>query len=123
MSLLSGLLGNASKIDSAKIADEFDPILAPNERVEHVYQLIRDYFVFTNKRLVMVEKQGVTGRKVEYHSIPYKSVSHFAVETAGHFELDAELKIWLSGKTEPITKTFSKSVSVYGVQAVLAGYL
>ena len=93
MGLLDGVLGNASEIDPEKIQQEFSPILAPGERVERAYQLIRDYFVFTDKRFVLVDKQGLTGSKVEYHSIPYKSITHFSVETAGTFDLDAELKM------------------------------
>jgi len=123
MALLDGLLGHASKIDPAKIAEEFAPVLAPGERVEHAYQVLRDYIVFTDKRLVMVDKQGITGSKVSYHSIPYRSIIHFSVETAGHFDLDAELRIWLSGLALPIQKTFNRRLSIYEVQAVLAGYV
>ncbi|HZW21643.1 PH domain-containing protein [Noviherbaspirillum sp.] len=123
MGLLDGLLGNASKIDAATVQQEFSRILAPGERVEHVYQLIRDYFVFTDKRLVLVDKQGLTGSKVEYHSIPYRSITHFSVETAGHFDLEAELKIWISGVPAPIQKQFNKRLSIYEVQAVLASYV
>jgi hypothetical protein len=123
MGLLDGVLGNASKIDPAQIQQEFSQILAPNERVEHAYQLIRDYFVFTDKRFVLVDKQGLTGSKVEYHSIPYKSITHFSVETAGTFDLDAELKIWISSKAEPIQKQFNKRLSIYEVQSVLASYV
>ena len=123
MGMLDALMGNASKIDAAKVQSEFDKVLAPGERVEHAYQLFRDYFVFTSKRLVLVDKQGLTGSKVEYHSIPYKSITHFSVETAGTFDLDAELKIWLSGSSTPIQKRFNKQLSIYEVQAVLAGYV
>ena len=123
MGLLDGVLGNASKIDPSKIQEEFRQILAPGERVEHAYQLIRDYFVFTDKRFVLVDKQGLTGRKVEYHSIPYRSITHFAVETAGTFDLDAELKIWISSTAEPIKKQFNKNLNIYEVQSVLASYV
>ena len=123
MGLLDGMLGNASKIDAAKIQDEFSQVLAEGERVEHAYQLIRDYFVFTNKRLVLVDKQGMTGSKVDYHSVPYKSITHFSIETGGHFDLDAELKIWISGSAAPIQKQFNKRLSIYEVQSVLAGYV
>jgi len=123
LGLLDGVLGNAWKIDAGRIQDEFSRILAPNEVVEHAYQLIRDYFVFTNKRLVLVDKQGLTGSKVEYHSIPYKSIIHFSIETAGHFDLDAELKIWLSGTPAPIQKQFNKKLSIYELQSVLANYV
>lgn len=123
MGLLDGMMGNASKIDAGKIQQEFEQILAAGEQVEHAYQLIRDYFVFTNKRLVLVDKQGMTGSKVEYHSIPYKSITHFSVETGGHFDLDAELKIWISGTALPFQKRFNKRLSIYEVQSVLAGYV
>src|SRR5205085_1535138 len=97
MGFIDGVLGNASKVDNSKIQEEFSRILAPGEKVEHAYQMIRDYFVFTDKRLVLVDKEGVTGSKIEYHSIPYKSITHFSIETGGTFDLDAELKIWISG--------------------------
>lgn len=123
MGLLDGVMGNASKIDSSKIQEEFSQILAPGERVEHAYQLIRDYFVFTDKRFVLVDKQGLTGSKVAYHSIPYKSITHFSIESGGTFDLDAELKIWISSTAEPIQKQFNKKLSIYEVQAVLASYV
>ena len=123
MGILGGLMGNASKVEAEKIQPDFAQILAPGEKVEHVYQLIRDYFVFTDKRLVLVDKQGVTGNKVEYHSIPYKSISHFSIETAGTFDLDAELKIWISSNPVPLQKTFNKKLSIYEVQSVLASYI
>jgi len=123
MGLLDGVMGNASKIDPAKIQQEFARILVPGERVEHAYQLIRDYFVFTDKRFVLVDKQGITGSKIEYHSIPYKSITHFSIETAGTFDLDAELKIWISSTASPIQKQFNKKLSIYEVQTVLASYV
>ena len=123
MGLLDGMLGNASKIDAARIQAEFSQILAPGEKVEHAYHLIRDYFVFTDRRFILVDKQGLTGNKVEYHSIPYRSITHFSIETGGTFDLDAELKIWISGTAAPIQKTFNKRLSIYEVQAVLASYV
>ena len=123
MGLLDGMLGNASKVDNASVQDEFAQLLAPGERVEHAYKLIRDFFVFTNKRLVVVDKQGLTGSKVQYHSIPYRSITHFSVETAGTFDLEAELKIWISSTAAPLSKTFNKKLSIYEVQAVLASYV
>jgi hypothetical protein len=117
------MLGNASKIDPARIQEEFSQILAPGEKVEHAYQLIRDYFVFTDKRFVVVDKQGITGSKIDYHSIPYKSITHFSIETGGTFDLDAELKIWISGTAAPIQKQFNKKLSIYEVQSVLASYV
>jgi len=117
------LIGNASEIDAAKIEADFAQVLSSGEKIEKAYQLLRDLFVFTNKRLILVDKQGLTGSKVEYHSLPYKSITHFSVEAAGNFDLDAELKIWISGIPVPIQKRFNKNLNIYQVQSVLAGYV
>lgn len=72
---------------------------------------------------MLAYRQGLTGSKMEYHSTPYKSITHFSIETGGTFDLDAELKIWLSGTPVPIMKKFNKKLSIYEVQAVLASYV
>ncbi|NRD76376.1 PH domain-containing protein [Bacillus sp. BRMEA1] len=123
MGFLDGLMGNASEVNAAEVQKEFAKILAPNERIEKAYKLIRDMFIFTNKRLILVDKQGLTGKKVEYHSIPYRNITHFSIETAGHFDLDAELKIWISGNALPLQKQFNKNLNIYELQSVLAEYV
>lgn len=123
MGLLDGIMGNASEVNIKEVAKEFANVLAENENIEKAYKLIRDMFLFTNKRLILVDKQGVTGKKTEYHSIPYRSITHFSIETAGHFDLDAELKIWISGTPGPIQKQFNKSLNIYELQSVLASYV
>lgn len=122
MGIFNSLIGNASEVNIENLTKEYENILAPSERVEKAYKLIRDLFIFTNKRLILVDKQGVTGKKTEYHSIPYRSITHFSIETAGHFDLDAELKIWISGTALPIEKQFNSSLNVYELQRVLAEY-
>ena len=123
MGILDGLMGNASELELDKVKEELKDLLTASEKVEHAYKLIRDLIVFTDKRLLLVDKQGMTGKKMEYHSIPYKSVVHFSIETAGTFDMDAELKIWLSGNSVPLQKKFNKSLNIYKVQSVLAEYV
>lgn len=122
MGLFSGVLGNASEVDVNKIKAEYIKLLGSNEEIEKAYKLIRDMMIFTNKRLIVIDKQGVTGKKIEYHSVPYRAITNFTVETSGHFDLDAELKIFVSGMSMPIQKTFSSSCNIYEVQAILAEY-
>lgn len=120
MGLLDGLLGNAGEMSSADAMTELAKIFSPSESVELAYKLIRDMVVLTNYRMIMIDKQGLTGRKVEYRSIPYKSITMFAVESAGHFDLDAELKIWTSSQAEPIKMEFNGKTNIYALQALLA---
>lgn len=122
MGFLDGLTGNASRVDPGGAAQEYGRLLAQGEPVHTAYQLVRDVFLFTDRRLLLVDKQGMTGRKVSYHSVPYKSITHFSVETAGTFDLDAELTIWISGG-QGITKQFGRGVDVYEVQALLATFV
>ncbi|MDQ0232090.1 PH domain-containing protein [Metabacillus malikii] len=123
MGILDGLMGNVSEVDTTAVEKELELVITEHEQVEKAYKLIRDLIVFTNTRLILIDKQGVTGKKVEYHSIPYKSITHFSVETAGSFDLDAELKIWISSTTNPVSKQFKKDKSIYDVQKALATYI
>ena len=122
MGFLDGIAGNASRVDPQQAAQEYGRLLGQGEQVLAAYLLVRDAFLFTDRRLILVDKQGVTGRKVQYHSIPYRSITHFGVETAGTFDLDAELTIWLSGG-HCIVKQFGRGVDVYEVQALLAAFV
>jgi hypothetical protein len=121
MGLFSAILGNAGAVSPEELVKQYGRLLTDNEEIELGFKLIRDTFIFTNKRLILVDIQGITGSKTEYKSITYKSISRFSIETAGTFDLEAELKIWISSEPMPsITKKFNKSVNVYDVQKVLA---
>ncbi len=101
MGFLSNLLGNAGVATVDELSKEFGNLLTDNESIEIGFKLFRDVFIFTNKRLILVDKQGLTGKKIEYLSVVYKSISRFSIETAGNFDLDAELKIWISSEVNP----------------------
>ena len=119
--LFDALIGNASEVDRKEAAKETGHLLVPGERIELCYKLVRDFFVFTDRRLILIDKQGVRGKKIECHSIPYKNVSHFSVETAGTFDLDAELKLFISGNPHPIEKRFRKGgADIFDVQRAIA---
>ncbi|MBW3671769.1 MAG: PH domain-containing protein [Acidobacteria bacterium] len=123
MGFLDSLMGNASEVDPKTLEAEFQKVLMPKESITRAYQVFRDSFLFTTHRLILIDKQGMSGKKIAYVSIPYGSITHFSVETAGHFDLDAELKIWIRGGDAPIQKKFSKQLSVYDVQKTLALYV
>ncbi|OGX85112.1 PH domain-containing protein [Hymenobacter glacialis] len=124
MGFFSGLLDNAGAVQPADLTTDYGMLLASGETIEIGFKLVRDVFIFTTKRLILVDKQGLTGKKSEYLSIAYKSISRFSIETAGHLDLDAELKIWVSSETLPsITRKFSSGVNIYDVQRVLAQHV
>lgn len=121
MGLFDKILGNAGEVDHEKLMKEYGHLLINEEVIEMGFVLMRDVFMFTSHRLILIDKQGLTGKKIEMKSMPYKSVSRFSLETAGTFDLDAELKIWISSENLPsVSKKFSKGVDVYKVQRLLA---
>ena len=123
MGIFGRLLGNAAEVSADEMEQLFEEVLVPGEQIEKAYQLVRDVFVFTNKRLVLVDKQGVTGKKQEFLSIPYGKITKFSKEGAGHFDLDAELKIWVGSEKEPVTQQFNRSVNINEVYHVLSMYV
>jgi len=123
MSLVNAIFGTASKISPEDIQSEFSPLLVEGEEIVGAFKVMRDLFVFTQCRLILADKQGLTGSKVEYHSIPYKSISQFSVETAGLFDMDAELKIYIFSNPTPLKKEFKKGTDIIQIQKLLATYV
>ena len=123
MALFSRLLGNAAEVDTSKLEQDFSLILVEGEKIEHAYRVVRDLLVFTNRRLVMVDKEGATGKKKEFLSIPYSSITKFSKESAGRFDLEAEVKLWIRGEAEPTVFTFRKDKNVHDVYKVMSAYI
>ena len=92
--------GSVFKLNPCK-ADDIVPLVAPiiipQERIVSCFKAMRDFVVFTDKRLVAVNVQGITGKKRDFTSLPYSKIQAFSIETAGTFDLDAELDLWFSG--------------------------
>ncbi|WP_409425090.1 PH domain-containing protein [Pseudoalteromonas sp. RW-H-Ap-1] len=122
MGLLSGLMGNASEVDDADLEKVLANTLIEGERVEKAYKVVRDMFIFTNKRLILLDKQGVTGSKMEMVSIAYSKITKFSKESAGHFDLDAELKIWVGSDPTPISKDFKAGDNINDVYRIISQY-
>ena len=124
MGLFGAIFNNAGNESVEDLTEKYGKLLFAGEEIEAGFRLVRDVYIFTSHRLILVDVQGVTGKKVEMLSIPYRAISRFSVESAGHFDLEAELKIWVSSAAEPaFEKTFTRSVDVYEVQRLLAAHV
>ncbi|WP_018260596.1 PH domain-containing protein [Methylobacterium sp. WSM2598] len=123
MGLLDGLLGHGSDAAPADVARELDGMLVPGETVEVAFRVLRDLMVFTDRRLILVDRQGVTGRKISYLTVPYRAITSFSVENAGSFDLDSELKVWVSGRPDPISRTLRRGADIRGIQRAIAASL
>src|SRR6476469_9536830 len=86
-----------NQVDYSQVANQIDPLLIEGEQAFAAYKGMRDYVVFTSKRIIAVNVQGITGKKKDFTSLPFSKVQAFSLETAGTFDLDAELEMWFSG--------------------------
>ena len=77
-------------------AQDVQPLLVKNETIIRTYKSVRDYVMFTNKRIIAVNVQGITGKKKDFTSLPYSRIQVFSIETSGHFDLDSELELYFS---------------------------
>ncbi|MGI5309261.1 PH domain-containing protein [Rheinheimera sp. WS51] len=107
---------------NADYAEKVQDLLIADEQVIDSFKTMRDGVVFTNKRIIAVNVQGITGSKKDFTSLPYKNIVAYSVETSGTFDLDSELEIYFSaigkvrfeftGKTSmvDIAKTIANSM-------------
>ena len=93
----NGALFKLKKVDGNHLSNNLTNLLIEGESIIGVYKSIRDYVVFTDKRFISVNVQGITGKKQDFTSMPYKNISVFSIETSGTFDLDSELEIYFSG--------------------------
>lgn len=84
-------------VDNKTYSELIVPMFVEGEQIIDTFQSIRDGVVFTNKRIIAVNVQGITGKKKDFTSLPYSKIQAFSVETAGVLDLDSELEIWFSG--------------------------
>ena len=93
----NGSLFKLSRNASISNAPIVTPLLTEGEVYIAEYKAIRDFVIFTNKRIIAVNVQGVTGKKKDFTSLPYSKIQAFSIETAGTLDLDSELELYFSG--------------------------
>lgn len=85
------------KVKDEKVDNNILALLIPKEEIIGVYKSVRDYVVFTNRRFISVNIQGVTGKRRDYTIMPYSKISVFSIETSGVLDMDSELQLYFSG--------------------------
>ena len=116
-----GFFARLKEVNSNEFAKLIGGMLLGDEEIIGSYQSVRDGVVFTNKRIVAINIQGLTGKKKDITSIPYSKISTFSVETAGVFDLDAELEIYMSGVGK-VKFQFTGSTDVGKIYQLISKY-
>ncbi|NLU52510.1 MAG: PH domain-containing protein [Clostridiaceae bacterium] len=97
-------------------------ILIDGEYIFASFVGIRDRVIFTNKRVIAINVQGLTGKKKDFTSLPYSKIQAFSVETAGTLDLDCELDLYFSGLGK-VRFEFSSGVDIIGLSRMISEYV
>lgn len=108
--------------ESREYASVVSELLLPEERVLNAFRAMRDGVVFTDKRVISVNVQGLTGKKRDFTSLPYSKVVAFSVETAGTFDLDAELELYFSGLGK-VKFEFTGQTNIVEIAKVIGAFI
>ena len=116
-----GFFARLKKVKDNEFGRMIDDFMIDGEHVIGAYQSVRDGVVFTNKRIIAINVQGITGKKKDFTSIPYSKITTFSLETAGMFDLDCELEIYLSGVGK-VKFQFAESTDVKNICKMISTY-
>ncbi|MBR3023380.1 MAG: PH domain-containing protein [Oscillospiraceae bacterium] len=86
---------NLKPIDTASVRNEVNGLLINGEEILCAFQTIRDQLVFTNKRIISIDVQGITGKRKSFATMPYSKIQFFSIQTPGFIELFPDSELYL----------------------------
>ncbi|SDT31010.1 PH domain-containing protein [Actinoplanes derwentensis] len=111
-----------TQVDPGSVYSQVAPLLINGEQLVAAFKTARDFVAFTNKRLIAANVQGMTGKKVDFTSLPYNKIQAFSIETAGNFDRDAELELWFSGLGK-VRLEFKASADIRQLGQIIGTYV
>lgn len=104
------------------IPNDVVDMLVPGETPVCAYKTVRDAAIFTNKRLIVRDAQGLTGKKVEIYTLPYSSIIMYSTENSGKIlDINTEVELWT--KAGKIKINLNKNADIRALDKVLATYI
>ena len=115
---------NLKPLPVSAIAGEVNGLLVRDEAIVAAFKTIRDQLIFTNKRIIAIDIQGITGKRKSYTSLPYSKIQYFTIQTVGFLELipDSELFIVFASGFEA-TFEFSGGIDIGQIGRVISEYV
>lgn len=108
-------------VSECEIPGDVAELLVPGEQPIAAYKTIRDSAIFTDRRLIVRDAQGITGKKVEIYSLPWKSVDMWSSENAGHIDINAEIELWT--RAGHMKVNLKKGIDIRKLDRLIASYV
>ena len=115
---------NLTPIDPRSVMGQVNGLLVQGEFVNQAFKTIRDQLIFTNKRIISIDVQGITGKRKSFSSLPYSKIQYFTIQTSGFLELipDSELTLeFANGVTA--TFEFKGHVDIGAIGRMISEYV
>lgn len=113
---------NLKEIRLQDVRPEVPSLMVPGEQMVMAFQTVRDQVIFTDKRIFVVNVQGLTGKKISYFSYPYSKIQYFGIETAGVLDIDSEI-IFAFSNGARLQFDFKSRVDIHRISAMVSGYI
>ena len=113
---------NLREIRASEIRPEIPNLMMADEQIVQAFRTVRDQVIFTNKRIFVVNVQGITGKKTSYYSYPYSKVQYFGIETAGLLDIDSEL-IFAFSNGATLQFDFKGNVDIRKISSMISNYI
>jgi hypothetical protein len=108
-------------VNETKIPNDIEDLLIHGEQAVCAYSTVRDVAIFTNKRLIVRDAQGITGKKVEIYTLPYKSIDMYSTENAGPLDPNSEVELWT--RAGHIKINLKRSADIRKIDRILAEFI
>lgn len=109
-------------VEEVPIPDDVSELLIQGEQPFAAFKTFRDSAIFTSKRLIVRDAQGITGKKVEIYSLPYSAINMWSTENAGKLlDFTAEVELWT--RAGHIKIKLGKKIDVRRIDSLIANFV
>ena len=120
--VLDANLMNLKAISLNEVRSEVPTLLVNGEEIVQAFQTVWEQVIFTNKRVFVVNVQGLVGKKISYFSYPYSKVQYYGIETAGLLDIDSELILAFSNGAR-LQFDFKSNVDIKQISSLISQYI
>ena len=97
--------------------------LVEGETVHAAFAAPTEIILFTNRRILLAQREHLLEARIETSSYPYRAVRHFSIQEGKSAESRSALRIWLGDEAQPLHLRANPGTDLRPLQRLLAEQL